>query len=135
LRVRIRAVDETKAVNGMDPHLTIEELSRFERRLREDLARHVGEVEAIERDALGRSGGERFQDVDESVEETGLDADLSALATEDQLGYEIRDALERIARGTYGRCEDCGKTVGRQRLEDMPQARLCVSCAGGPEGG
>ncbi len=42
---------------------------------------------------------------------------------------EIEDALARIERGTYGRCEACGAAVARERLEAIPHARNCVACS------
>lgn len=45
---------------------------------------------------------------------------------------EIEDidlALEKIAGGTYGICEECGRTITRQRLESLPAVRLCLVCA------
>lgn len=85
--------------------------------------------EAVQRDALEPSGGERFQDVDESIEETALTAELEVLAGEDEQGYELREALERITQGTYGRCEECNAWIPRARLELVPEARRCVPCA------
>jgi RNA polymerase-binding protein DksA len=41
---------------------------------------------------------------------------------------EIDAALERIAGGTYGSCETCGKPIGDERLDARPVARLCVTC-------
>jgi RNA polymerase-binding protein DksA len=41
---------------------------------------------------------------------------------------EVGAALERIDRGTYGRCERCGRAIGRERLEALPSARLCITC-------
>jgi RNA polymerase-binding transcription factor DksA len=113
----------------MDKPLTPQEIQRYKRRLLEEFAAHAGEVEAVERGALEPSGGARFQDVDESVEETGLDADLDVLAAEDTLGYEVHEALERISAGTFGLCEDCEQTIARQRLDLLPYARLCAECA------
>jgi RNA polymerase-binding transcription factor DksA len=42
---------------------------------------------------------------------------------------EIDAALQRIAAGTYGRCERCGAPVGDLRLRAVPQARTCMLCA------
>jgi RNA polymerase-binding transcription factor DksA len=39
---------------------------------------------------------------------------------------EVDGALERLAAGTYGYCEVCGKPIGAARLEAMPAARLCI---------
>jgi len=42
---------------------------------------------------------------------------------------EVEDALEKLDEGDYGRCESCGGEIGEARLEAMPQAKLCISCA------
>lgn len=39
---------------------------------------------------------------------------------------DIDRALDRIADGTYGTCEACGKPIGDARLEAIPTARFCV---------
>ena len=41
---------------------------------------------------------------------------------------EIEDALARLARGTYGRCQRCGMAISPARLSAMPTARHCVDC-------
>ncbi|MFN7134252.1 MAG: TraR/DksA family transcriptional regulator, partial [Myxococcales bacterium] len=42
--------------------------------------------------------------------------------------HDIERALERIAVGTYGRCEACDGAIGRHRLLALPEARYCVDC-------
>lgn len=41
---------------------------------------------------------------------------------------EVDAALERLARGTYGVCEVCGRPIAEARLEVRPTARTCVVC-------
>jgi len=41
---------------------------------------------------------------------------------------EIDAALARIARGTYGTCEECGGAIGRDRLRALPEVRRCEGC-------
>jgi len=41
----------------------------------------------------------------------------------------VEEALQRFEEGTYGVCERCGSQIGAQRLEIMPEARLCINCA------
>jgi RNA polymerase-binding transcription factor DksA len=43
---------------------------------------------------------------------------------------EINMALERMADGTFGICEICGKRIQSKRLKALPAARLCRECAG-----
>jgi DnaK suppressor protein len=42
---------------------------------------------------------------------------------------EINLALEKMATGTYGICELCGKSIALKRLEVLPATRLCRKCA------
>lgn len=39
---------------------------------------------------------------------------------------QIDHALERIAAGTYGVCEVCGRPIPVERLEARPIATLCI---------
>lgn len=41
---------------------------------------------------------------------------------------DLEDALGRIDAGVWGRCEQCGGAIGRDRLRAVPDARCCVSC-------
>lgn len=41
---------------------------------------------------------------------------------------QVNDALHKIANGTYGICEKCGKKITIKRLEAKPWARYCVKC-------
>jgi DnaK suppressor protein len=55
--------------------------------------------------------------------------DLSLLESQGHTLLEIDEALERIDNGTFGTCEECGKTLPKGRLSAMPHARFCVACA------
>ena len=41
---------------------------------------------------------------------------------------EVRAALERIRNGSYGYCEFCGKSIAHERLNVLPETRLCLEC-------
>lgn len=45
---------------------------------------------------------------------------------------EIDAALARVADGSYGRCLECGEPINPERLEVLPFATLCISCASRP---
>ena len=66
-------------------------------------------------------------------EGTSLAVDrLSQVAVHDQLQVTLADvtrALEKVDEGSYGRCDVCGEPIGRDRLEALPWAVLCVSDA------
>lgn len=40
----------------------------------------------------------------------------------------VLDALDRISRGTYGTCADCGSPIPEGRLDARPEASRCVKC-------
>lgn len=41
----------------------------------------------------------------------------------------INAALSRIEEGTYGVCTTCEEPVGDKRLESIPYAAQCITCA------
>lgn len=46
--------------------------------------------------------------------------------------HEIKDiehSMKKIEDGTYGTCKGCGQEIDPDRLEILPQAKLCIECA------
>ena len=41
---------------------------------------------------------------------------------------QAEHARSRQAQGAYGVCEDCGRMIGGERLEALPDATRCVAC-------
>jgi len=41
----------------------------------------------------------------------------------------LEGALARDEAGAYGRCEQCGSMIPKERLAALPDASTCVSCA------
>jgi len=42
----------------------------------------------------------------------------------------LRDALQRLERGTFGLCLRCGQELPAEFLEKQPTARYCPACSG-----
>ena len=40
----------------------------------------------------------------------------------------VAHALEQIAAGSYGSCEDCSRPIEADRLRVLPEATRCVNC-------
>lgn len=57
---------------------------------------------------------------DEVLEELGNSGEQELRA--------IDAALERIAKGTFGRCARCGEAISQARLAAVPHAALCEAC-------
>lgn len=54
------------------------------------------------------------------------------LTVEESLETSLRDvnaALEKISRGTFGKCENCENEIEKERLFALPEARTCLKCA------
>ncbi len=82
----------------------------------------------------GEGGGlhydANFADTSQVTAERG-EADVLAGQLQETLD-EVARALGRLEDGTYGRCEECGVTIGPARLEAMPAARYCINHANRP---
>jgi DnaK suppressor protein len=42
---------------------------------------------------------------------------------------EVARAEARLAEGSYGRCERCGRPIAAERLAARPAASTCIACA------
>jgi len=105
--------------------------SRLEEELREALEslQHVErEIPALSRDEDDEGGvpsnhmADQGTDVYEMERLTAYRADLN-----DRI-ESIRAAQERLAQGTYGTCQRCGRQIAPDRLEAIPWAAYCIDC-------
>jgi DnaK suppressor protein len=71
-----------------------------------------------------------FADTSQVTAERG-EAEVLAGQLQETLD-EVALALGRLEDGTYGRCEECGESVGSARLEAMPATRFCINHANRP---
>jgi DnaK suppressor protein len=58
---------------------------------------------------------------------------LSQVAAHDRLQQTLADvtrAQVKFSEGSYGRCDRCGQPIPAARLEALPWAVRCVTCAG-----
>jgi RNA polymerase-binding transcription factor DksA len=54
---------------------------------------------------------------------------LDALASASQQAvHDAARALQRMAEGTYGRCENCHQPIPLGRLRAVPDVRYCTRC-------
>ena len=78
-------------------------------------------------DEQGLEYDSNFADSSQVTAERG-EAEVLAGTLKETLD-DVEHALAKIDDGTYGQCEDCGKSINPARLEAMPAARLCMDCA------
>jgi RNA polymerase-binding transcription factor DksA len=117
--------------------MTKREMEKFRTRLRTMSERIQGTAESAEEQARAATGGEAAGDLSNTPIHLGdvgsevFTQELGAtlLENEQYLRGEILDALDRVEKGTFGRCENCGRGIARERLEILPYARYCLACA------
>jgi DnaK suppressor protein len=102
-----------------------EQLEIEHKRLTEELAQLQTSAPTTEERREGSPFGKREEEATETLE---LE---KRLTLENRIRQEIASvehALEKIEKGTYGKCENCGQDIAPERLEALPQATLCVNC-------
>src|SRR5436189_6457984 len=77
-----------------------------------------------ERESVAELSGMDQHEADVGTETFEREKDLSILEEVEAELAEIDHAMERIADGSYGLCEACGKAIAEERLDAMPAARL-----------
>lgn len=66
---------------------------------------------------------------DENAAEVATFSDNLTLGRElEALLRDIRGALDRIEKGTYGICKYCKKPIDERRLQARPMSSACVEC-------
>jgi DnaK suppressor protein len=95
---------------------------------RDDLRAQLAEMTAAPRDPMAAvSFGKRVgEGTTQAVERI---AQVSAAKSLDAKLRDVERALVKLGEGTYGTCDRCGGPIGTERLEAIPSAVRCVSCA------
>jgi DnaK suppressor protein len=102
-----------------------EQLKLEHKRLTDELAQLQTNKSTAEERREGSPFGKREEEATETLE---LE---KRLVLENRIRQEIASvehALEKIEKGTYGLCDNCGKKIDPERLEALPQASLCLNC-------
>ena len=88
-----------------------------------ELTGRVAEIDNELRKPLSADSEERATDLENQDALEGIEN------SELQEIHQIREALKRIAQGTYGVCAKCGVDIDPKRLKALPTATRCISCA------
>jgi RNA polymerase-binding transcription factor DksA len=113
------------------------ERSRIEHRLlrdREqalDAIEHFDERAAELRDRAGELSAYRFHPADVGTESQDQEQDTLLASVEGRRLYQIDEALSRLYKEPekFGLCSVCGRDIGVERLEVIPETTLCAEHA------
>ena len=104
------------------------EVERYRKRLlakQEELNQRVRAVRSSETHDMGEAAADLG---DRALKTTSREM-LYRLSTEEQtILKRIEKALQRIEKGTYGTCLNCGGAIQTGRLDAVPWARYCIDC-------
>lgn len=102
--------------------------------VREELRAELAELTAVPRDPAGTvSFGKRVgEGTSQAVERI---AQVDAARRLDAKLRDVERALGKLEEGTYGVCDRCGRAIAPERLDAIPWAVRCISCAAGDQAG
>jgi DnaK suppressor protein len=72
---------------------------------------------------FGKRVGEGTTEAISRFNDVGVANDLHAIEE------RLERAIEKLAEGSYGTCDECGAPIPPGRLEARPESVLCVECA------
>lgn len=108
------------------------ELDQVHSQLEDDVARLTGELAEVEEDLAGliENSGDGAGNDQADVGSASFERDQEMVIVNNarDMLVQSQHALERIADGTYGRCEICGNAIGKNRLMAFPRATMCLTC-------
>ena len=110
-------------------------IDRFRKILLKEREEIIGDVKQIY-ESSQEVGQDGIQDIgDEAANVYNKQILLTLNENERMRLREVDEALDRIANGTYGTCEECGGPIGLKRLEARSVAKYCLPCKANMEKG
>ena len=115
--------------------LTKPQLKEFRQRLLQERAKVAGEIRSIveetkksPREASGDLSGYTIHMADMAADTYERELSMNLVSSEQEVLYQIDDALKRIDESTYGICQQCNKPITLTRLKAVPYASMCIAC-------
>ena len=126
----------TGAMNEMQSNkceLTESEIQGYQSILLAKRDEILGNVSIMRHEALLRDRSDLsnmpIHMADAGTDNYEIENTIGLMDSERKLLGQIDEALERIEEGSYGVCAADGHAIPRQRLDAIPWAKFCVSCA------
>ena len=112
-----------------------QQLKQFKERLLRERASVAGEIKSIAKEA-SKNPRESSGDLSSyTVHMADMSADtyerelaLNIASSEQEVLYQIDEALKRLDEGTYGLCQSCEQVIAMNRLKAVPYTSMCIEC-------
>jgi DnaK suppressor protein len=101
------------------------QLKEEQKRLTHELDQLNNEQRSSEENREGNLFGKREEEATEVFE---LEKRLAVEHQTNDMLASVNHALQKYDAGTYGICDECGKSIEPARLEALPYANLCLTC-------
>ncbi len=118
------------------------QLKQFRQWLLAERAKFAGEIRSIAeeasrnpREASGDLSAYTVHMADMAADTYERELSTNLVSSEQQVLYEIDDALKRLDEGIFGICLECNKPIPMSRLKAVPYASLCIRCQRAKEQG
>ena len=115
--------------------LTKQQLKEFRQLLITERAKFAGEIRAIAheaaqnpREASGDLSAYTVHMADMAADTYERELSTNLVSSEQEVLYQIDDALKRIDEGGFGVCQQCNKPITMSRLKAVPYAPMCIRC-------
>ena len=115
--------------------LTKEQVKQFRQLLITERAKLADEIKSIAhdastspRDASGDLSAYTIHMADMASDTYERELSMNIVTSEQELLYQIDDALKRLDDGTFGLCQQCNQPITMSRLKAVPYASMCIAC-------
>lgn len=110
------------------------ELARFRKMIEEEKGKVLLKLGVIGQEISDRSAragaGQAYSNHMADIGSDAMEQEQAFIHASKESEYlrELDDALKRIDKGIYGKCDECGGTIPVKRLEAYLAVSLCIDC-------
>ena len=112
-----------------------QELEKYKKlliKVREDIAGDISHIakesHKSQKESSGDLSGYSFHMADMASDSYDRELSLNIAGEEQEIVYEIDEALKRLEEGKFGKCIACDKKIPQKRLNAVPYAKYCIQC-------
>ena len=120
-------------MNGMP--LSKEQVKQFRQLLITERTKCTEEIKTLAqeaskspREASGDLSAYTVHMADMAADTYERELSMNIVSSEQEILYQIDDALKRLDDGSFGTCQQCSQPILMSRLKAVPYASLCISC-------
>jgi RNA polymerase-binding protein DksA len=120
---------------AQNPYFTPEQLEEFRLLLLEKRREALEELEYCKKEleeglsqASGDSSTYSFHMADQGTDAQEQEKTFMFASRQGKFVQTVDMALERLEKGRYGVCTQCGGKIDEHRLRIVPTAKLCIQC-------